>query len=74
MAKNRLEQQWAFKESEILPFFLDLIQFREISNLIADKFQVHHESPQILVIKDGECVLDASHLDIHVDEVREVLS
>jgi bacillithiol system protein YtxJ len=34
---------------------------------------VYHESPQILLITNGECVLDASHLDISVEEIREVL-
>ncbi|HEY1005772.1 MAG TPA: monothiol bacilliredoxin BrxC family protein [Sphingobacteriaceae bacterium] len=36
-------------------------------------FQVHHESPQLLLIQNGECILDQSHGDISVDEVNEVL-
>lgn len=72
MAKYRLEEDWDFSASEIEPYYLDLIAHRDISNEISERFSVHHESPQILLIKDGECVLDASHLDITVEEIREV--
>lgn len=73
MAKLRLESDWDFSNEEIEPYFLDLIAFRSISAEVAERFAVHHESPQILLIKDGECVLDASHLDITVEEIKEML-
>jgi bacillithiol system protein YtxJ len=73
MAKHRLEASWDFPSTEIEPFFLDLIANRNISNEIANRFDVFHESPQILVIRNGECILDASNLDISVDEIKEVL-
>ncbi|MCF8243964.1 MAG: bacillithiol system redox-active protein YtxJ [Saprospiraceae bacterium] len=73
MAKHRLEGTWDFSVSHIEPFYLDLIEHRNISNEIAQRFEVYHESPQILLIKNGECILDASHLDISVDEIKEVL-
>ena len=59
--------------AKIEPFYLDLINHRKVSNEIAARFEVFHESPQILVIKNGECILDASHLDISVEEIKEVL-
>ena len=73
MAKHRLEQNWGFDASQVEPYYLDLISYRNISNEIADRFQVYHESPQILLIKNGECVHDASHLDITVEEIQEVI-
>ncbi|MEZ4961507.1 MAG: bacillithiol system redox-active protein YtxJ [Saprospiraceae bacterium] len=73
MAKMRLESNWGFSADQLEPYFLDLIAFRTISNEMADRFSVHHESPQILLIKDGECILDASHMDISVDEIQSVL-
>ena len=45
-------------------YFLDLLQHRAISNAITSQFSVHHQSPQLLLIKDGKCVYDASHSDI----------
>lgn len=74
MAKHRLEATWDFSAAQIEPFFLDLISYRNISNEISSRFQVFHESPQILLIKNGECILDASHLDISVEEIKEVLA
>jgi bacillithiol system protein YtxJ len=50
-------------------YFLDLIAYRGLSNRVADVFKVHHESPQVLVIKDGECIYDESHLSISMDEI-----
>ncbi|HMS97752.1 MAG TPA: bacillithiol system redox-active protein YtxJ [Saprospiraceae bacterium] len=69
MVKMRLDQQWSF---DIPSYYLDLKKFREVSHLVASKFHVHHESPQVLVIKDGECVFDASHFDIQVPELFEL--
>ncbi|MBK8700542.1 MAG: DUF2847 family protein [Saprospiraceae bacterium] len=43
-----------------------------MSRLVADKFAVHHESPQVLVIKDGDCIFDASHFDVSVSELNEI--
>lgn len=52
-------------------YLLDLIQYRAISNAIADDFQVYHESPQVLVIRNGACVYDESHNGISMDEIVE---
>ena len=51
--------------------FLDLIRHRNISNQVAEDFKVHHESPQVLLIKNGECVYEESHLGIIPDELFE---
>ncbi len=74
IAKHRLSSDWAFAEHELRPYFLDLIAFRNVSNEIADRYQVYHESPQVLLIYKGECFFDSSHLDISVGELREQLT
>ena len=53
--------------------YLDLLNFRTISNEIATFFQVHHESPQLLLIKDGECIYVESHYGIMMDELISFL-
>ena len=73
MAKRRFEMDWEVIPENTSLYFLDLISYRPISASIAETFQVQHESPQILLIKDGDCVLDASHSDISADEVAEVI-
>ncbi len=68
MAKRRFELDWEDLPADMPLYFLDLIRYRDISNQIAQIFQVHHESPQLLLIKDGECILDQSHGAISVEE------
>lgn len=72
VAKNRLEK--ASTPVDIHFYYLDLIRHKNISNTIAEMFQVHHESPQVLVIKDGECTYDESHYSINMDEILESAS
>jgi len=72
MAKSRLER-------EVLPeatdfYFLDLIKYRSLSDKIAEDFAVHHESPQVLLIKNTECVYDESHSGIQMTEIAEQLT
>ena len=71
MALNRLEREEAPTNADF--YFLDLIQYRSLSNEVAEKFSVHHESPQVLVIKNGECVYDESHHGITLGEIAEQL-
>ncbi len=73
MAKRRFELEWDELPKDISLYFLDLIKYRELSNLVASDFHVHHESPQLLLIKDGECILDQSHSNISVEEALSVL-
>ncbi len=71
VAKSRLEKSEAPEE---IPFYyLDLISYRPLSNSIAERFGIEHESPQILVIKNGKCVYDESHMGIDMDELKDHL-
>jgi bacillithiol system protein YtxJ len=69
MALNRLERDTAPTNTNF--YYLDLIKYRSISNAIAEQFDVYHESPQILVIKNGECTYDESHQGISMNEIAE---
>lgn len=72
MALKQFENEFNLGEV-VTPYFLDLLNYREISNEIANRFNVYHESPQILLIKDGKSVYDASHSDISAGELKEKL-
>ena len=71
MAKKRVELDDDLLTDDISCYFLDLLNYRALSSLIAETFNVHHESPQLLAIKDGDCILDQSHGDISIEEVLE---
>ena len=51
-------------------YFLDLLEYRVISNEIASRFGVYHQSPQLLLIKEGKSVYDVSHSDINAMELK----
>lgn len=57
----------------VTAYLLDLLSYREISNAIATRLQVPHESPQVLLIKNGECFYDESHLSITVEDIETTL-
>jgi bacillithiol system protein YtxJ len=59
--------------TEITPYFLDLLNYRAVSNEIASRFNVVHQSPQILLIKDGIAVYNASHENIDATILKEKL-
>lgn len=69
MAKSRLER--SSQPDDIDFYYLDLINFRDISSKVADDFDVWHESPQVLVIKNGVCVYDESHSAIRMEDILE---
>ena len=69
MAKGRLDRNEDIPTTDF--YYLDLIANRNISDEIAKRFQVHHESPQILLIRNGECVYVESHNGIIIEEIEE---
>ncbi len=73
MALNRLEKLESSFYDKANIFYLDLIAYRDLSNVIAEKLNVHHESPQIILIENGECTYDASHMEINCKELVEQL-
>ena len=73
MAKRRFEMEWSDLPAQTPAYFLDLLQHRDLSNQIAQLFDVAHQSPQMLLIKDGECILEQSHGDISVAEALTVM-
>jgi len=69
MAYSRFERAEAPDTIDF--YYLDLLNHRNISAAVAETFKVHHESPQVVLIKNGECIYDESHYGIMMDEVIE---
>lgn len=53
-------------------YYLDLLNYREISNEVGHTFQVIHQSPQLVLIKNGVAVADASHYDITQVDLKKI--
>jgi len=54
-------------------YFLDLLAYRKISDAIAEQYNVPHQSPQLLLIKNGECLYDEALYDISVEATAKAL-
>ena len=73
-AKGKIERQWADSGLELPIYYLDLLRFRPLSAQIAEQFGIRHESPQLLLIQDGECTYDASHMAIKLADVKAAVA
>ena len=68
MALKQFENEFNSSD-KVTPYFLDLIAHRDISNEIANRFGVHHQSPQLILIKEGKAIYNVSHSDIDAEEL-----
>lgn len=67
---DRLVRNWKDTDSEkITPYYLDLLEYRSLSNAIASLLNIEHESPQALVVHKNKVVYHASHFDIGYTEI-----
>ncbi len=73
MTENKLEEGWDVLQPKVKLYFLDLIRYREVSTAVAERFNVRHQSPQILIIKNGICVYNTSHHKINVNTILKNL-
>lgn len=75
MAQSRLERQWEPGQVPGLKaYFVDLHKHRLVSNAVAERLGVRHQSPQVLLIKNGQCIYHESHSGIRFDALSDALS
>jgi bacillithiol system protein YtxJ len=67
-------QKFAEKNQDFPTYFLAVQEVRMLSNNIAEKFQVKHESPQALLFSNGEHVWNTSHWKITVRSLDSAIS
>lgn len=72
MALRQFEQEFNL-EGKVVPYYLDLLEHRDISNEIANRFGVYHQSPQLIVIKDGKAIYDRSHESIDATKLVDFI-
>lgn len=72
MVKSRLESSET--PAGIDFYVLNLIAYRPISNKVTEEYQVPHQSPQVLLIREGKCVYDESHSGIEMAEIAKIVS
>lgn len=71
-AKSRISELALSEDFDF--YYLDLLAHRDVSNEIAGRLKVIHQSPQIIIVKDGKSVFDRSHHAISAEEVENQIS
>lgn len=70
MAKNNMESGFSLlKDHNIDVHYLDLIRFRDVSDYIESHLGVRHESPQVILLQNGEVVQHESHMRIDPEKI-----
>jgi len=67
------------EEEQVLPpdipfYILDLLTYRSVSDAVEEQFDVPHQSPQLLLIKNGQCSYDESLYDITPQQTAEAIT
>jgi bacillithiol system protein YtxJ len=71
MALKGFEREWNVSSDDFELYFVDLIAHRDISNAIAAESHVEHQSPQVVVWRNGEVVYNASHHHIDAQKIQQ---
>ena len=64
MVIKKFESLFSEEHQNLKVYYLDLLNYRNVSNEVANYFQITHQSPQLLVIKNGVSFYDASHNEV----------
>ena len=74
MALKSFEKQYDLSADQIELYFLDLLNYRALSDEIATRFHISHQSPQVIVLQNEKVVYHDSHYQISVEEIKKVIS
>lgn len=72
MALRSFEREWKSENEDFELYFVDLLAHRDVSNAIAEKLDVMHQSPQAIVVKNGEVIYNASHGSIDAAAIQDL--
>jgi bacillithiol system protein YtxJ len=73
MVLNQFESSYNLDDTQLKLYFLDLLSNRDISDEVGFMFQVMHQSPQLIVVKNGNTVHQASHSSIQAHELEKFI-
>ncbi|WP_018612056.1 bacillithiol system redox-active protein YtxJ [Segetibacter koreensis] len=71
--RRRFEQEADSLSDVQSVYFLDLLAYRDISDAVAEQFNVEHQSPQLLLIQDGECTYNEALYDISAASTADAI-
>jgi bacillithiol system protein YtxJ len=72
MALNNFERNYESLDQQVTYYLLDLLKFRDVSDAIAGELNVAHQSPQVIVLKDGLVIHTESHHGIDIKKIQQL--
>lgn len=73
MVLKNFENGFTLKGNEAGFYILDLLNHREVSNIIASDLKITHQSPQIIVLRDELVIHTDSHHGIDIHKVEQLI-
>lgn len=73
IVKKQFEKLLLPNNNNVKVYYLDLLKYRNVSDALSEVFQVRHQSPQLLIIRNGVAVKHASHYDITTISINKYL-
>jgi bacillithiol system protein YtxJ len=74
MALSRFEEKWEKDEKRCTVYFIDLIAYRSVSNLLEKISGVMHQSPQVIVAQNKNVIYSATHSEIDALFIQKLVS
>jgi bacillithiol system protein YtxJ len=74
MVLNQFEKGFEKNEDDVTYYFLDLLNFRDVSNAVAEKLNVVHQSPQLIILYNKEILHIESHQGIDIKKVQDIVT
>lgn len=74
MALKNFEREYNIDIADAKPYYLDLLEHRDISNEVASRFGVMHQSPQLIILFEGKAIYTASHSDIDAETAKKKIA
>ena len=73
MVLRQFESNYSLNDAQLHLYYLDLLNYRSISDEVGYTFQVIHQSPQLIIVKNGTAVANASHHGIQAHELENFI-
>ncbi len=74
MALSRFERNWNLTETtEVELYFIDLIAYRDVSNMLSQLSSIIHQSPQVIVFRNDEVIHTSSHGSIDAKTIQDII-
>ncbi|WP_124981406.1 bacillithiol system redox-active protein YtxJ [Nonlabens xiamenensis] len=73
MVLSQFEKGYTQNQDDVTYYFLDLLNYRDVSNAIAEKLNVTHQSPQVIVLRNNKVLHNESHHGIDIKKVQEII-